>query len=247
MSISKFYLYLVSILTIFLIIFHFLSEQIISNLFFYSLLFHTISAIYIIGSYIEITIMQEKQGSKLDLSKSKLSSDRSWFIIFKAKTLYTKILFISTSVLIIVVFNLIFFDSLLSLETYSYTFLGKDYFIDSWLWHKLKVFYIIILTFNWSILFNTIYEKSYISFNFESAVKSENKLLDKGQLFLEVGTNCTDNSQITIPEKGLFQNILITRHNRHRENIFRHVSFHRTINRTKHRNVSFRCKRKLPL
>lgn len=242
MSFSKFYLYLVLILTIFLIIFHFMSEQIISNFFFYSLVFHTISAIYIVGSYIEITVMQEKQGSKLDLSKRKLSSDRSWFIIFKARTLYTKILFISTSVLIILVFDFIIFDSLLESNSYNYIFLQKDYSISPWLWQKLKAFYLIISSFNWSILLNILFEKSYTNFkNDADAITSKNKLLDNKQLFLEVGTNCSDNSKIIIPERGLFQNILITRYNRNRENIFRHVSFHRTINITKHRNVSFRC------
>lgn len=209
MSFSKFYLYLVSILTIFLIIFHFMSEQIISNFFFYSLVFHTISAIYIIGSYIEITVMQEKQGSKLDLSKRKLSSDRSWFIILKARTLYTKILFISTSVLIILLFDFIIFDSLLKSNTYSYTFLEKDYSIGPWLWQKLKAFYLIISSFNWSILLNIVFEKSYINFKDNADAIGNNKLLDN-QLFLEVGTNCLDNSKIIIPERGLFQNILIT-------------------------------------
>lgn len=242
MSFSKFYLYLVLILTIFLIIFHFVSEQIISNFFFYSLVFHTISAIYIVGSYIEITVMQEKQGSKLDLSKRKLSSDRSWFIIFKASTLYTKILFISTSVLIILVFDFIIFDSLLESNSYNYTFLQKDYSISPWLWQKLKAFYLIISSFNWSILLNILFEKSYTNFkNDADATTSTNKLLDNKQLFLEIGTNCSDNSKIIIPERGLFQNILITRYNRNRENIFRHVSFYRTIDISKHRNVSFRC------
>ena len=246
MSFSKFYLYLVSILTIFLIIFHFMSEQIISNFFFYSLVFHTISAIYIVGSYIEITVMQEKQGSKLDLSKRKLSSDRSWFIILKARTLYTKILFISTSVLIILVFDFIIFDSLLESNSYNYTFLQKDYSISPWLWQKLKAFYLIISSFNWSILLNILFEKSYTNFkNDADAITSNNKLLDNTQLFLEVGTNCSDNSKIIIPERGLFQNILITRYYWYRKNIFRHVSFHWTINCSKYRNVGFRCKRKL--
>ena len=242
LSFSKFYLYLVLILTIFLIIFHFLSEQIVSNFFFYSLVFHTISAIYIIGSYIEISVMQEKQGSKLDLSKRKLSSDRSWFIIFKARTLYTKILFISTSVLIILVFELLLFDSLLASNTYSYTFLEKDYSVNPWLWQKIKAFYLIISSFNWSILLKIVFEKSYNNFKNNAAAIINNKPLDN-QLFLEVGTNCLDNSKIIIPEKGLFQNILITRYNRYRENIFRHVSFHWTINITKYRYVSLRCKR----
>lgn len=139
-------------------------------------------------------------------------------------------------------FDFIIFDSLLKSNSYNYTFFEKDYSINPWLWQKLKAFYLIISSFNWSILLNILFEKSYTNFKTDAdAITSKNKLLDNSKLFLEVGTNCSDNSKIIIPERGLFQNILITRHNRNRENIFRHVSFYRTINSSKYRNVSFRC------
>ena len=127
--------------------------------------------------------------------------------------------------LIILVFELLLFDSLLASNTYSYTFLEKDYSVNPWLWQKIKAFYLIISSFNWSILLKIVFEKSYNNFKNNAAAIINNKPLDN-QLFLEVGTNCLDNSKIIIPEKGLFQNILITRYNRYRENIFRHVSFH---------------------
>ena len=111
--------------------------------------------------------------------------------------------------LIILLFDFIIFDSLLKSNTYSYTFLEKDYSIGPWLWQKLKAFYLIISSFNWSILLNIVFEKSYNNFKDNADAIGNNKLLDN-QLFLEVGTNCLDDTQIIIPERGLFQNILIT-------------------------------------
>lgn len=112
--------------------------------------------------------------------------------------------------LIILVFDFIIFDSLLRSNSYNYAFLEKDYSIEPWLWQKLKAFYLIISSFNWSILLNIIFEKSYNNFKNDADAISDNKLLDNNQLSLEVGINCSDNSKIVIPERGLFQNILIT-------------------------------------
>lgn len=73
MSATRIYLCLISVLIIFSIALNFLSESIIIQIFFYSLIFHVLFVLYIICSFLEINVFHEKQGSKLDLSKSKLS------------------------------------------------------------------------------------------------------------------------------------------------------------------------------
>ena len=77
MRVSKFYLYLVSILFFISTIFYFLPDDKLFSVFFYSFLVHFLITLYIICTFLEINVLHEKQGSKLDLSKSKLSSDRS--------------------------------------------------------------------------------------------------------------------------------------------------------------------------
>lgn len=53
----------------------FISSTNQTSIFFYSLFFHSISALYICYSLFEIFILQEKQGSKLDLRKNKFDHD----------------------------------------------------------------------------------------------------------------------------------------------------------------------------
>lgn len=77
------------------------------------------------------------------------------------------------------------------------------------MWQKIKHFYIFLLIFNWSIIFKNFYEK-YISYNVASAKDHEKEITNSNQLFLNVGINCETNQPVIIPEKGLFQNILIT-------------------------------------
>ncbi len=108
-----------------------------------------------------------------------------------------------------VTFNLIIFDSLLELNSYNYTFFEKNYTINTWLWQKIKLFYILIIVFNWSIVFKKTYEKYLQSYKY-AAEQSLDKIKKADQLHLDVGTNTSDNSKVSIPEKGLFQNILIT-------------------------------------
>lgn len=78
MNVSRFYLLFVSgLLAISLIINFTFSQQIIINMFFYSFLLYLVISFYVVYSLFEINILQEKQGSKLLLSKSKLNSDWS--------------------------------------------------------------------------------------------------------------------------------------------------------------------------
>ena len=47
----------------------------LTKIFFYSLVIHIVISLYMIYSLFEMTILHEKQGSKLTLSKGKITSD----------------------------------------------------------------------------------------------------------------------------------------------------------------------------
>lgn len=74
LDITKFHLCLILILLFFSVLFNFVFDvSTIMNIFLYSLLFHTLVSICVIYSFFEVSILHEKQGSKLNLSKGKLS------------------------------------------------------------------------------------------------------------------------------------------------------------------------------
>ncbi len=77
LNVSHFYPLLFSLSILIPIIMKFLlSFQAILNLFLYFFIFHLVFACYIIYSFFEFYVMQEKQGSKLSLSKEKILSNR---------------------------------------------------------------------------------------------------------------------------------------------------------------------------
>ena len=75
MKLSHYYLFLILILPIIsLILGSVLPIPTLTKIYFYSLIAHTVVALYTIYSLFEITVLQEKQGSKLTLSKGKITS-----------------------------------------------------------------------------------------------------------------------------------------------------------------------------
>lgn len=212
MKVSKFYLQLVSILFFISIIFYFLPDDKLFTIYFYSFLIHSLVLVYITSSFLEINVFHEKQGSKLDLSKSKLSSDRSWFFISKTRSLYTNFLHISISVLIIIIFNLIFFYPLFKTQTFTYNIFEKEYTIETWLWNNLKIFYIFTVSLSWcTILYNLFKKFPLENSDISTQVNTiDNKKQFANELSLFVGINEENNEQIIIPERGLYQNVLIT-------------------------------------
>lgn len=70
------YLFLISIyFVILLLLNNFLNYSIIVQIFLISFLSHMVISLYVIYSIFEIKILHEKQGSKLSLSKGKLTSN----------------------------------------------------------------------------------------------------------------------------------------------------------------------------
>ncbi len=78
MNLSRYYLFLILILPIISFIFgSVLTISLLTKIFFYTLIAHVVIALYTFYSLFEITVLQEKQGSKLTLSKGKITSDWS--------------------------------------------------------------------------------------------------------------------------------------------------------------------------
>ena len=76
MKLSQYYLFLILALpTISLILNSVLTISTLKTIYFYSLLAHVVIALYSAYSLFEITVLHEKQGSKLTLSKGKITSD----------------------------------------------------------------------------------------------------------------------------------------------------------------------------
>lgn len=74
LNVTKFHLCLILILLFFSILFNLVFDSLaVMNIFLYSVLFHTLLSICVIYSFFEVSILHEKQGSKLNLSKEKLS------------------------------------------------------------------------------------------------------------------------------------------------------------------------------
>ena len=115
-------------------------------------------------------------------------------------------------------------------------------------WKKIKIIFIIVYIVANYIIATYLYNFVEKIINKEKSKKIESqstKVLN--QLAIYVGKNEQD-QLIYIPEKGLYQNILITRYNRKRKNKFMHVSIHKTINRIsksrrtrKNWNANIRC------
>lgn len=76
MKIHQYYLCLFLVLPLISIVLNsVLSIPLLIKIFFYSLLAHALGMFYILYSVFEIRILHEKQGSKLTLSKGKITSD----------------------------------------------------------------------------------------------------------------------------------------------------------------------------
>lgn len=76
------------------------------------------------------------------------------------------------------------------------------------LWNLIKSFYIIFCFFACLILSNSIFSKFFNKNIKRRSTKASN--LNKNELNLFVGKNAISKENVFIPEKGLFQNILIT-------------------------------------
>ena len=97
-------------------------------------------------------------------------------------------------------------------------------------WFYIKIFYCFSLFVTVLLILNSL----SIFFNFKKKPKKkdniDNNLINKSNLNLLVGINPDNQKQIFIPEKGLYQNILVTGTIGSRKNKFCNVSIFRAIN-----------------
>jgi len=98
-------------------------------------------------------------------------------------------------------------------------------------WFYIKIVYCFTLFITVLLTLNSI----SVFFKFKKKDKKKDdldeiNLINKNNLNLLVGINSENQKQVIIPEKGLYQNILVTGTIGSRKNKFCHVSIFRTIN-----------------
>ena len=124
------------------------------------------------------------------------------------KLLYNKFHFISITVLILLLFNLICFFKAYTASEYSFYLFNEIRTIDGNYYLLLKVLHIVSVIISYSFLSFIFYRKFFKNihnFNF-----LENKITNNDALSLLLGVNLDTNEKVYIPEKGLYQNILVT-------------------------------------
>lgn len=127
--------------------------------------------------------------------------------IFNVKTLYTKFNFLSITVLIIFNFNFLIFIKVYLSNNYSFLLFDKVRCIDSNYWLCVKVLHIVSNLILWLFISYNLYSRF---FKPSPKEKKFDTLKDFGNINLFLGNNIESNVPVVIPEKGLYQNILIT-------------------------------------
>lgn len=125
--------------------------------------------------------------------------------IFSTSTFYNKKFFISTFLLIILILNLFLFKDVYEEQSISILFLEKIHSIPKDISKIFKILYFFSLIISWSFFLNIIYQKFIIPTIPE---KTKTNIHEKNSLI--IGKNLSDGKIVSIPEKGLYQNILIT-------------------------------------
>ncbi len=106
------------------------------------------------------------------------------------------------------IFNYFFFHSLFNCEELHYTFLFKEFYFNPWTWEKIKNYYSIVVVISWILISISFYNK--LSFTSQDDSKPINSTNTASDLSLTLGKNKDSLLPVIIPEKGLYQNVLIT-------------------------------------
>lgn len=127
--------------------------------------------------------------------------------ITKTKLLYNKTFFISIFLLVILLINILEFSKIYTSNELSFFFLDKIHTLPADVTNILKFLYTISVAITWIFILNIVYnnlimkEKNNVTSSINSNFNSKN---------LVIGKSIEDNSIISISEKGLYQNMLIT-------------------------------------
>lgn len=127
--------------------------------------------------------------------------------IFNTHLLYNKIVFISIVLSMILMAHVCFFFPIYSSHELSLFFIDKIHTFPPNISAILKMASIISISITWGFVLSHIYQKWILPNSFKNDSKEE-KMTSANSLI--IGKRLEDNSLISIPEKGLYQNILIT-------------------------------------
>ena len=97
-------------------------------------------------------------------------------------------------------------------------------------WYYIKFIYCITCFFNLFLSVNSIFNFILIKSSKLKKKKKCKKNVDFGNFNLFLGTDSINKNKIHIPEKGMYQNILITGTIGSRKNCFLYVSLFKSIN-----------------
>ena len=121
--------------------------------------------------------------------------------------LYTKSFFISIFLVIIIFINVFIFSNIFLSNKISLLFLGSEHIFPENISSLIKLFYIFSLLVTWGFALNSIYNK-YIKPIKNN--KEKEYIEDESSNSLIIGKDIQTQEILSIPEKGLYQNILIT-------------------------------------
>jgi len=125
------------------------------------------------------------------------------------RLLYNKLFHISITVCLIILFNFLLFSSILISNPNSICLFGAyNVKIDEDIWNFIKTGYFIATLISWSFISYSYFTKKQKSNN--NIVKAHNENHIENELSLKIGTTIDGSKEVLIPEKGLYQNILIT-------------------------------------
>lgn len=128
-----------------------------------------------------------------------------------SKGLYNKTLLISIIILIILASNFLFFYEILQKSSITLTiFEDIKIEIPPNIWHYCKIIYFISITISYIFLLYSYFKTHKLKFKIQDNNNSNHYNNIGNELSLMLGTSLKDNSEVIIPERGLYQNILIT-------------------------------------
>ena len=97
-------------------------------------------------------------------------------------------------------------------------------------WYYIKLIYCITCFFNLFLAVNSIFKFILIKGSKTKKKNKSKKNIDFGNFNLLLGIDSINQNKICIPEKGMYQNILITGTIGSRKNCFLYVSIFKSIN-----------------
>ena len=126
------------------------------------------------------------------------------------KVLYNKYYFISTVVSLIIVSNLLLFLDFFISKSNSICLFGTyNVKIEENVWIFIKIAYFLFMILSWICISHSFFTKNHVKF-INNFAKAQNDTIKNDELQLFIGKEIDTGKDVIIPEKGLYQNLLIT-------------------------------------